>query len=96
MIGIVDNIEPAAINLQLEENIPCRLFIPTGRVYIESLVSTILGHKNSPHEPINVNIASTASDGFISGTHTRVNIWNTLQPSMIAASSSSLGIFKNA
>ena len=65
IIGMVAIIEPAAINLQLEENIPCRLFIPTGRVYIESLVSIILGHKNSPQEPIKVNIARTAKIGMV-------------------------------
>jgi hypothetical protein len=69
-IGIVAKIEPAVINLQLEENMPCKLFIPTGRVYIESFVKTILGHKNSPHEPIKVNIASTANEGLTIGNNT--------------------------
>ena len=67
---MVDIIEPAAINLQLEENIPCKLFTPTGRVYIASFVKTILGHKNSPQEPINVKIARTASDGLTIGSKT--------------------------
>ena len=51
-IGMADKIEPAAINLQFELNIPCKLFTPTGSVYMHSFVSTILGHKNSPQEPI--------------------------------------------
>ena len=63
MIGTVEIMEPAAINLQLEENIPCRLFIPTGRVYMASLVNIMLGHRNSPQEPMKVNTASTASVG---------------------------------
>ena len=69
-IGIVEIIEPAAINLQFEENIPCKLFTPTGNVYIDSFVKIILGHKNSPQEPINVKIASTASEGFTIGKST--------------------------
>lgn len=74
IIGIVEIIEPAAINLQLEENIPCRLLIPTGSVYIASFVSIILGQRNSPHEPINVNTASTARVGLTIGITTFVNI----------------------
>ena len=71
---MVDIIEPAAINLQLEENIPCKLLIPTGKVYIESFVSIILGQRNSPQEPINVNTASTAKVGFTIGITTFTNI----------------------
>ena len=93
---MVARIEPAAINLQLELNIPCRLFTPTGSVYIDSLVNTMLGHKNSPHEPIKVNIARTASEGLTIGSRTFVNTCQTLQPSTIAASSISLGIPKKA
>ena len=63
IIGIVEIIEPAAIKRQLEENIPCKLLIPTGNVYIESFVSIMLGQRNSPHEPIKVKTASTASVG---------------------------------
>ena len=73
MIGIVEIIEPAAINLQFEENIPCRLLTPTGKVYIASFVRTILGHKNSPHEPMKVNMARTANDGFTIGSKTFQN-----------------------
>lgn len=73
IIGMVEIIEPAAINRQFDENIPCKLFTPTGSVYIASFVNTILGHKNSPHEPINVKIASTASDGFTIGNKTFQN-----------------------
>ena len=70
---VVERIEPAAINRQLELNIPCRLLTPTGKVYIASLVKTILGHKNSPQEPINVKIARTAKDGFTIGINTLKN-----------------------
>ena len=73
-IGIVERIEPAAIKRQFEENIPCKLLTPTGSVYIASFVKTILGHKNSPQEPINVKIASTASDGFTIGSKIFQNI----------------------
>mgnify|MGYP002711277809 CR=1 FL=1 len=73
---MVDIIEPAAINLQLEENMPCKLLIPTGKVYIESFVSIILGQRNSPQEPINVNTASTAKVGFTIGITTFTNIFN--------------------
>ena len=69
-MGTVDNIDPAAINLQLELNIPCKLFTPTGNVYMDSFVNTILGHKNSPQEPMNVNIAKTARDGLTIGSIT--------------------------
>ena len=61
-----------------------------------SFVNTMLGHKNSPHEPIKVNIARTARDGFTIGNKTFQNTWKTLQPSTIAASSISRGIAKNA
>ena len=74
MIGIVEIIEPAAINLQFEENMPCKLFIPTGSVYIESFVSIMLGQRNSPHEPMKVNTAKTASVGLTIGMTTFVNI----------------------
>lgn len=72
-IGIVARIEPAAINLQFELNIPCKLLTPTGSVYMDSLVSTMLGHKNSPQEPMKVNIASTAKDGLTIGKRTFEN-----------------------
>ena len=58
---MVEIIDPAAINRQFAENIPWRLLIPTGSVYIESLVSIMLGHKNSPQEPIKVKTAKTSS-----------------------------------
>jgi hypothetical protein len=67
IIGIVEIIEPAAMNRQFEENIPCKLLTPTGRVYIASLVKTMLGQRNSPHEPIKVKMAKTASEGFTIG-----------------------------
>ena len=70
---MVESIEPAAINLQFELNIPCKLFTPTGSVYIASLVKTILGQRNSPQEPMNVNIASTAKEGLTIGKSTFVN-----------------------
>ena len=84
-IGMVARIEPAAINRQLELNIPCKLFTPTGNVYMLSFVNTILGHKNSPQDPINVKIASTAREGFTIGIKTFVNNCQILHPSTIAA-----------
>ena len=74
IIGIVEIIEPAAIKRQLEENIPCKLLIPTGKVYIESFVSIILGQRNSPQEPMNVKTASTAKVGLTIGKTTLMNI----------------------
>lgn len=62
-------IEPAAIYLQLELNIPCKSFIPTGKVYNDLSVNTILGHKNSPQEPMNVNTAKTAQAGATQGSN---------------------------
>ena len=70
---MVEIIEPAAIKRQFDENIPCKLFTPTGSVNIDSLVKTILGHKNSPHEPMKVNIAKTAKEGLTIGNNTFQN-----------------------
>ena len=56
----------------------------------------MLGHKNSPQLPINVNIARTAKEGFIRGKSTLKNIWKELHQSMTADSSSSFGTAKNA
>ena len=61
-----------------------------------SFVSIMLGHKNSPQEPIKVKIASTARVGFTIGIITFTNISKTLQPSTTAASSTSLGILRKA
>ena len=74
IIGIVARIEPAAMKRQFDENIPCKLFTPTGRVYIASLVKTMLGHKNSPQLPMKVKIARTASEGLTIGRRTFVKI----------------------
>ena len=52
----------------------------------------MLGHKNSPQEPIKVNIASKAIVGFTIGRSNFVNIWNELHPSITALSSISFGI----
>ena len=51
--------------------LPCFIVIIAGFV---TFVSIMLGHKNSPQEPINVNTASTARVGFTIGSTTRVNI----------------------
>lgn len=66
-MGMIEIIAPAAIYLQFALNMLCRLFIPTGRVYMDCFVSTILGHKNSPQLPTNVNTASVASAGVQRG-----------------------------
>lgn len=71
---MVEIIEPAAMKRQFDENMPCKLFMPTGKVYIESFVSIMLGQRNSPHEPIKVNTASTASVGLTIGSTTFTNI----------------------
>lgn len=95
-MGIMEIIEPAAINLQLALNMPCKSLTPTGRVYKVLFVRTILGQRNSPQEPMKVNIAKTAKVGEVKGNKILSHIVKMLHPSIKAASSSSLGSVRKA
>ena len=61
---------PDAMSRQFDENIPLKSFKPTGKVYSCLFVKTILGHKNSPQQPMKVKIARTDSVGLVIGRRT--------------------------
>src|SRR5688572_313108 len=59
-----------------------------------SLVLSDNANRNSPHEKRNANTATVISPGRTNGSTTRQNALNWLQPSILAAASSSLGTVK--
>ena len=85
--------EPAAKMPRLlersEANMP---YMPTARVFCESSVRKIEPIRNSLIEPTRASSRVVARIGVMDGTRIRLKVCQWVAPSMMAASSSSLGM----
>ena len=70
---------------------PCIFARPAESVVVEELVQTIIGHIRSLKAKTAVKIPSEIMELRVSGIMMCRNLWPTLQPYMMAASSRSLG-----
>lgn len=71
--------------------LPLYIASPTGKVRMLSEFVTIKGHIKLFQFVTNVKIASVATVGSASGNAILKNVWKRLQPSILAASSKSVG-----
>src|SRR5699024_7723539 len=91
IIGMMERIDPAAINFQSDANVPVNMFTPRGNVYISWSSTIIRGHKKSSHDDTKVNMANVIIEGLTEGIMIFLHIWKLLAPSILADSSSSYG-----
>ena len=91
--GIVQMTEHASKSPQrvISRKLPLNIASPTGSVRIDSEFVMINGHIKLFQVVTNVNIESVAITGTASGNIILKNVETMLQPSILAASSKSLG-----
>ena len=90
--GILSIIEEAEYIPHKEENCPCKDCNPRGHVNIPSFGSMILASINSFHEFIKLNRKAIANAGVVKGSIIFIKVYILDAPSIMAASSSVVGI----
>src|SRR5699024_1065018 len=94
IIGSVDTADNAINSPQFVPNCPTNCRIATVIGHFSLSVSIVNEYKNSPHANKKLKAAQVRSPGLASGNMTRKKAPHLEQPSIIAASSSAVGIVK--
>jgi hypothetical protein len=93
-VGMTARVMPASSSTQLLPNVPVYLSRLRGAVCSPGKVRKTSANSSSFQQARNVKVAATTTDGSDTGMMTRRIIWNVVQPSRMAASSSSFGSWR--